>query len=293
MGHSGGKQSTKNRPLLLFSYTFFERFQVLIGVGRRLDSVEAKLGRVRGKNNNPTRATQRRFRMKRFLIAGALALAAVGQAAAADLPQPAPPPPPQAPVAYIPTVAPVYNWGGIYWGVNGGYGFGKTEWTLPAIGATTGNFSTSGYVVGGTLGFNYQMDAFVLGLEGDLDATGINGSSSSCTPACETKNTWLSTVRFRAGYAADRVLFYATGGGAFGNIEAGASGNFVSTTKAGWTAGAGIEAAFADNWTARVEYLFVDLQNGSFNAGTPVLATPTTVSFDGSLIRLGIDYKFR
>ena len=70
--------------------------------------------------------------MKRFLFAGALAFVAVGQAAAADLPQPMPlPPPPQAPAAYIP-LATVYNWGGIYWGVNGGYAFGTSEWTDPA-----------------------------------------------------------------------------------------------------------------------------------------------------------------
>ena len=67
--------------------------------------------------------------MKRLLIAGALAFAAAGPALAADLPQPAPPP--QAPAAYMPTVAPVYNWGGIYFGVNGGYGLGKSEWSDP------------------------------------------------------------------------------------------------------------------------------------------------------------------
>jgi outer membrane immunogenic protein len=229
--------------------------------------------------------------MKRFLIAGALALAAVGQAAAADLPQPAPPPP-QAPVAYIPTVAPVYNWGGIYWGINGGYGFGKSDWTFP--GGSTGNFNVSGGLIGGTLGFNYQMDAFVVGIEGDMDYSGMDGNSSSCTPACETKNTWLGTARARVGYAADRVLFYGTAGGAFGNIQANTANNvFQNSTKGGWVAGAGVEAAFADNWTARVEYLFVDLQNASFNGVFSGVATPTTVTFDGSLIRAGIDYKFR
>ena len=65
-----------------------------------------------------------------------------------------------------------------------------------------------------------------------------------------------------------------------------ANSSFASSTKAGWTAGAGVEAAFADNWTARIEYLFVDLQNSTFSNGT-------TVTFDASLIRLGVDYKFR
>jgi outer membrane immunogenic protein len=221
--------------------------------------------------------------MKRALIAGAAVLALAGPLWAADLPQPAPPP--LAPVAYIPVVAPVYNWGGIYYGINGGYGFGKSDWTTPF--ASTGNFNTSGFAVGATVGANYQVDAFVFGVEGDIDWMGIQGTSGICTPACETKSTWLSTFRGRAGYASDRVLFYATGGGAFGNIQAGASGStLTNTNKAGWTAGGGVEAAFADHWTARVEYLFVDFQNA-----TPFAST--TVKLDENLIRFGIDYKFR
>lgn len=247
--------------------------------------------------------------MKRWLIAGALAFAAAGQAAAADLPQPEPP---RAPAVYVPVVAPVYNWGGIYYGINGGYGFGKSDWTDPnnASGlGSTGSFNTNGFVVGPTLGANFQTDAFVFGIEGDFDWSGIDGKSSSAFcgavgfgggAQCETKNTWLGTLRGRVGYAADRVLFYATGGGAFGNIESGIGGNFDKSTKGGWTAGAGVEAAFADNWTARVEYLYVDLQNGSctsggncgINVGTGVIANDS-VKFTTSLVRLGIDYKFR
>ncbi len=246
--------------------------------------------------------------MKRFLVAGALALATAGQALAADLPQP------QAPAVYVPTVAPVYNWGGIYFGGNAGYGFGSSEWSDPnnAFG-NTGTFSVTGFLIGPTIGVNFQTDAFVFGIEADADASWLDGKSSSpyCGVAigfpagsqCETKNTWVGTVRGRVGYAADRVLFYATGGGAFGNIESGANGGLVSTTKVGWTAGAGIEAAFADNWTARIEYLYVALQNGSCNTatgnpcGVDFLTTglPATqaVKFDASLIRLGVDYKFR
>ncbi len=119
--------------------------------------------------------------MKRLLMAGALAFAvAAGQALAADLPQPAPPP--QAPVAYVPTVAPVYNWGGIYFGANGGYGFGSSEWSdpnNPSSAPNTGNFSTTGFLVGPTVGVNFQTDAFVFGIEGDFDASWLDGKSSS------------------------------------------------------------------------------------------------------------------
>jgi outer membrane immunogenic protein len=229
--------------------------------------------------------------MKRILITAMLSIAAAGGALAADLPQPMPPP--QAPVAYIPTVAPVYNWGGIYVGINGGYAFGNSDWTGGAV--SSGNFSTSGGVVGGTLGANFQTDAFVFGLETDLDYAPIqgNGPGTFCIN-CETSSTWLGTTRVRVGYAADRVLFYGTAGGAYGDVKASAFNTTNSSTEFGWTAGAGVEAAFADNWTARVEYLFVDLGHGSCSSacGAPTLPTQS-VSFDESMIRAGVDFKFR
>jgi outer membrane immunogenic protein len=249
--------------------------------------------------------------LKRLMVVALLAFGTAGQALAADLPQP---PPPQAPVAYVPTVEPVYNWGGIYFGVNGGYGFGNSEWTDPAnpsISAlsSTGTFDVTGFLVGATLGANFQTDAWVFGIDGDFDASWLDGKSSSpfCSSVgftggqCETKNTWLGTLRGRVGYAADRVLFYVTGGGAYGNIEAGIGSGFSNSSEPGWTAGAGVEAAFADNWTARLEYLYVDLENGSCNSpGTcgldkfsPPVSANDAVKFNANLIRFGVDYKFR
>jgi outer membrane immunogenic protein len=157
-------------------------------------------------------------------------------------------------------VLPVYNWAGTYIGINGGYGFGSSTWTDPLnpAGSTSGSFNTNGGLVGGTLGVNFQTGAFVFGVEGDIDWQAVKGSRSNlfCTGVfasgastavaaganCETKSNWIGTVRGRLGYAADRVLFYATAGGAFGNVEAGLVGfPFQSTTKFGWTAGAGFE----------------------------------------------------
>jgi len=244
------------------------------------------------------------------MLVAALAFGVAGQALAADLPQPLPP---QAPVAYVPTVAPVYNWGGIYFGVNGGYGFGNSEWTDPnnlSPVSSTGTFNVSGFLAGATLGANFQTDVWVFGIDGDFDASWLDGKSSSlfCTPTfgsaaqCETKNTWLGTLRARFGYAADRVLFYVTGGGAYGNIESGIAAGFSNSSEPGWTAGAGVEAAFADNWTARIEYLYVDLENGSCNTAatcgldkltTPTVAANNAVKFNANLIRFGVDYKFR
>lgn len=233
--------------------------------------------------------------MTRIIAAFVFSIAGLSAAAAADLPQPAPPP--QAPAVYVPTVAPVYNWGGIYLGINGGYGFGSSEWT--GGGLSTGSFDTSGGVVGGTLGVNFQTDAWVFGVETDLDWTGISGSinagcqagASGALGPCQTSNDWLGTVRGRVGFAADRVLLYGTAGGAYGNVQATAFGVTNSQTEFGWTAGAGIEGAFADNWTARIEYLYVDLSSAS--CGSACGGAPVSVSFTQSLVRAGVDFKFR
>ena len=132
-----------------------------------------------------------------------------------------PTPPPQAPVAYIPAAPPVYNWGGIYVGINGGWGLGNGKWTVSGNGASSDK--ANGGIVGGTLGCNYQTSAFVFGVEGDFDWSGINSSTANnvCifSGNCQTGNNWLSTLRGRAGCAVDRVLFYGTAGGVFGNVQ--------------------------------------------------------------------------
>jgi outer membrane immunogenic protein len=244
----------------------------------------------------------------------AVLCAAIGLCApafAADLPPAAAP---RAPAVYVPPVLPVYNWSGIYLGINGGYGFGSSEWTDPLnlAGTSSGSFNTNGGLVGGTLGVNFQTGGFVFGVEGDWDWQGLQGTSNSpfCgaifTSAtapisagldCETKSDWMATFRARAGYAADRVLFYATGGGAAGNVQVGLNTQpLQSTTEFGWTAGAGIEWAFADNWTAKVEYLFVDLGNTTCNTpancGFDLVAANDSIKFTESMIRAGINFKF-
>jgi outer membrane immunogenic protein len=149
--------------------------------------------------------------MKRLAIAAAFALAAGGQALAAEMPMPYPVPPP----AYFPPV-PFYNWTGFYIGINGGGAFGTSNWTDP-IDGPTGNFNTSGYLIGGTVGANYQIGSWVLGVEGDGDWTNLSGTTFNASCAgfgCTTQSNWLATIRGRAGWAWDRVLFYGTAGGA-------------------------------------------------------------------------------
>jgi hypothetical protein len=123
-------------------------------------------------------------------------------------------------------VAQVYNWGGFYFGANAGYGFGTSNWTDPnnhSGHSSTGDFGLSGFVVGPTVGVNFQTDAFVYGAEADFDGSWIHGGSSNAFCAnvgfrggqCDTKSFFISTGRARFGYAADRVLFYGTGGASY------------------------------------------------------------------------------
>lgn len=222
--------------------------------------------------------------MKRVILACVGVLALSGAAAAADLPA-AP-----APYYKAPVYAPAYNWSGFYLGINGGGGWGRSTWT------TTGSFDTSGGLVGGTIGYNYQMNQVVLGVEGDIDWANINGTTSTGCPSatgtgCQTSDNWLSTVRGRLGYAADRFMPYITGGAAFGDIKASGPGlTGTDTTNAGWTLGGGIEFAIAGHWTAKAEYLYVNL--GSVSCGAACGAAVQNVNWHANIGRVGLNYRF-
>jgi outer membrane immunogenic protein len=229
--------------------------------------------------------------MKRLILAGIGALAVVttmGAANAADMPRRA-----AAMPAKAPYMAPYYNWTGFYAGINGGYGWGTSSWdgTL----GSSGSFNVSGAVIGGTLGYNWQFNQAVFGVEGDLDWSNIKGSTTAgaCALAgpCETRNNWLGTVRGRIGYAFDRVMPFVTGGLAVGDIKStlGTSGS-TTTTKAGWTLGGGAEFAVAGPWTAKVEYLYADLGKGT--CATAICGASTDVKFHTNLVRGGLNYRF-
>jgi outer membrane immunogenic protein len=215
------------------------------------------------------------------LLAAALALTAPRAALAADMA-----PPYQAAPAYV---APVFaSWTGLYVGINAGYVFGSSHWDTPVL-----DPNPDGGVVGGTLGYNVQSGAWVFGLEGDFDWADVRGSVAACAlGACETKADWYATVRGRVGYAFGSALLYATGGGAFADVKASnATLPSTSATMAGWTAGAGLEYAFAGNWSAKVEYLYGDL--GSFACGvTCGSVTPDQISFTTNLLRGGVNFRF-
>jgi outer membrane immunogenic protein len=168
------------------------------------------------------------------IAASLLTLAAgAGSAFAADLSQPSYNPPPQS------YAAPAWTWTGAYAGLQGGYGWGS------------GTVSGSGWIGGAYAGYNLQTNQnFVVGIEGDISAT------------TKAHNSWDGTFRGRAGYAWDRNLAYGTAGVAVGGLSDSPN---PSATKTGWVAGIGLEHAFADNVTGRVEYRHTDL--GAYPSG--------------------------
>src|SRR5580700_4778367 len=233
-----------------------------------------------------------------FLVGIAVAASAlVAPALAADLPPPVVPPP-QAPAAYIPA-APAFTWTGFYIGLNTGYAFGQSNWTSPM--GSTGYFNVNGALAGGTIGGNYQIGQLVVGAEGDFDWQNVRGAlvGGNCTlpgavPAsCKSASNWVGTFRGRVGYAFDRVLLYATGGGAVANIKASLNAlPWAGSTELGWSSGIGIEVAMTDNWTAKVEYLAVGFEHASCGLANCFAAPPVSVIFYESMVRGGVNYKF-
>jgi outer membrane immunogenic protein len=188
-----------------------------------------------------------------------------------------------------PAMAQTYNWTGFYLGVNGGAGWGHSYWDSNPV-----HVNTDGGMFGGTAGYNYQFGSMVAGLEGDLDWAHLRGNNAGigCPLGCSTRNDWLSTVRGRVGYAFGWAMPYVTGGLAVGDIRASSSGFAGATeTNAGWTVGGGLEVALPGNWSAKAEYLHVDL--GRFNCGVNCDGMPTdNVSSHDDVFRAGVNYHF-
>jgi outer membrane immunogenic protein len=222
--------------------------------------------------------------MKSVFVAGVSALALIAglaSAQAADIPAR------QMPAKAPAYVAPVFTWTGPYIGINGGWGWGSSDY---GGGAFAGSPDVDGALVGGTLGYNWQMGAAVFGLEGDIDWSDIRGSAPcGGGTTCDTHNTWLGTVRGRLGYAAGQFMPYVTGGLAVGSFRTAVNGvGSTSTTNAGWTVGAGLEAVISGPLTAKIEYLYVDLGDGDNIPGT----AGTSADFTTNIVRAGLNYRF-
>jgi outer membrane immunogenic protein len=234
--------------------------------------------------------------VKKLLISAAL-IVLPGWAAAADLSMRAPVYRPASPALAV------YGWSGCYLGAQGGGAFGQSRHDTD-FGSTSDSYAISGGVAGGTAGCNYQMSRWVLGLEGDFSWTSKRGSAIELAPfpatfTSQTRENWLGTVRGRVGFAADRWLFYVTGGYAVAAVEAGivnpVIGLDVTDTKIrnGFTVGAGIEGVISGPWSAKLEYLYVGLQNASyFDVPPPAVFARTGVPISDNIFRAGINYHF-
>jgi outer membrane immunogenic protein len=201
-----------------------------------------------------------------------------------------------------PVVSPLlyWSWTGFYVGGNVGASWGTTTLT---DGVTLASLSPSlsGFIGGAQLGFNYQFAYTVLGLEADIDWASLNNTSQPvCTSAACLQATastpWISTIAVRLGFAADRMLMYAKGGGGWAenkgsiNIVNGSTIFSGSNTTPGWLAGAGFEYAFTRNWTAKLEYDFLGLT--AWEAPGTLPNDVVQVSRHIQMIKAGINYKF-
>jgi outer membrane immunogenic protein len=217
---------------------------------------------------------------------------AIASANAADAPVPAPIPyggPPQyAPQPYAPAVLPAPAlpclWLGPYVGTNIGF-----QWTTNIGGLGSNGFTGgSGFTGGIQVGYNWQNGPWVYGVESDFNLSSVSGTFAGY----QFSNPWFGTMRGRAGYLINNNFFlYGTAGLAFGvtTISNGALSD--SSGRLGWTVGAGVEFGLAPwglnpNWSAKVEYLFLDLSQGGN------LPASVSSNFKSNVVRIGVNYHF-
>ena len=255
-----------------------------------------------------------------FLAAGALALSGVS-AMAADLPVRAPAPAP------LLAVAP-FSWNGFYVGLHAGYGFARGDTVgIHTVGGggtfagTIGNVNPRGFVGGGQIGYNIQYGSLVYGIEGDISfssdsktATGVINfppgdprSIANGRATARAKDDVFGSIRGRLGFAADRFLFYVTGGVGFTQVKYSLATRFPaagvivggpagtgssSSTRAAFVLGGGVEYAFTNNWTARVEGLYYDVRKRRVRNTTVGNNDFTIATQSHSVVRAGVNYKF-
>lgn len=233
--------------------------------------------------------------LSKFLLSSSLLLAMAASAAAADLPSEKGPP------VYAPPPPPVFSWTGVYIGAQAGYGWGHTsDYTLFPRGAVVQDVgsNSSGFIGGGHAGYNYQIGQFVVGLEGDVNGSTSHSNETNFGFVGDGREEFDASIRGRIGYAFDRVLIYATGGGAFGDFHSSLTDPFGVVEShnpgdIGWTVGGGLEYAIDNNWSVRAEYRYTDYRAGGINY-TTLAGSPFTIHehLTANRVQAGFSYKF-
>jgi outer membrane immunogenic protein len=226
-----------------------------------------------------------------------------------------------------PPLAAPYIWTGCYAGGNIGYSWGNAnsnyDELFPFLGLPdpiSGTQRLDGIIGGGQIGCNWQANkTWVLGLEADIQGSAERGGSSFSDPFTVVTNgdpiltgtfntdiQWFGTVRGRIGLlATPTLLFYGTGGLAYGGISVSGTDNIgtlmlpsfgASAINVGWTVGVGVEGAIPNtsNWTWKVEYLYIDFGTLSGSGYDPVFAKPYSwsTSVTDNILRVGFNYRF-
>jgi outer membrane immunogenic protein len=242
--------------------------------------------------------------MRKFLLGtvGLIAMGAIAPAFAGDYPDPI--------YARAPIyVAPLYDWSGAYAGANAGWGSSRNCWdfTLPGgvVVATEGCHNPSGGTAGGQLGYRWQSNAIVFGIESQGNWTGLKGSNASTFFAGSTNQTTLNAFGLftgQIGYAWDNVLLYAKGGAAvtydnykvFDTVFGGLVGGTGDQTRWGGTIGAGLEYGISANWTAGLEYnhLFMGNKSVTFTDPNGAFFGSDNVHQDVDLVTVRVNYRW-
>jgi outer membrane immunogenic protein len=220
------------------------------------------------------------------------------------------------PITRAPVVAPVpyYNWSGFYIGGHVGGGWGDEVSTVGAIAplillpGTAITTSESGFLAGAQAGINFQMGGFVLGIEGDWSWSDVGGvaNTAALIPGVTVRSTgdvdWFATATGRIGYAFNNVLLYAKGGGAWMDVRYTASALLggvvvlgpavVDDTRTGWTVGGGVEYAITPNWSAKIEYGYLDFGSRTYTFTTPGAVATAAIDSQYHLVKGGINYRF-
>lgn len=196
-------------------------------------------------------------------------------------------------VAPLPAESPRFDWSGAYIGLSGG--FAGTQLDLSGINGTSVGYGDDGFLIGGTVGYNYQFGNFVAGVEADISYADIGGRIDGASDpygfgfVTTADASYFATARARLGYAFDRTLIFGTGGAAFSDLEVVTPGGNADADTVGYTVGGGLEYAFSDHFTAKAEYLYADFGSNR----SPVLGGFTAdTSFDLHVVRIGMNYKF-